>query len=94
MGTRSVFLVGYDISDKTKRSAVLQEIKNYAIDGQKSAYECWLTSSESNSLHHFLAYSIEFGDVACIINITRTYWQNLPKASSLYAPTPDFLYIG
>lgn len=94
MGTRSVFLVGYDISDKTKRSAVLQQVKDYGIDGQKSAYECWLTSSEITSLHHILADIIEVGDAACIIGITRTYWQNQPKDSPLYAPTPNFLYIG
>jgi CRISPR-associated protein Cas2 len=43
---RHLFLVGYDISSSRRRRRALKAVKGHAIGGQKSLYECWLTSGE------------------------------------------------
>ncbi len=43
---RSLYLVCYDIKDAKRLRKVHQLIKAYAIGGQKSFYECWLTSKD------------------------------------------------
>lgn len=43
---RSLYLVCYDIRDSKRLRKVHQLIKAYAIGGQKSFYECWLTSKD------------------------------------------------
>jgi CRISPR-associated protein Cas2 len=43
---RHLLLVGYDISSARRRRRALKAVKGHAIGGQKSLYECWLTSGE------------------------------------------------
>ena len=43
---RHLFLIGYDISTTRARRKALKAVKGHAIGGQKSLYECWLTSGE------------------------------------------------
>lgn len=43
---RHLFLVGYDIASHRNRRKALKLLKGTAIGGQKSLYECWLTSAE------------------------------------------------
>jgi CRISPR-associated protein Cas2 len=43
---RHLFLIGYDISAARIRRRALKAVKGHAIGGQKSLYECWLTSGE------------------------------------------------
>ena len=43
---RHLFLIGYDIASARRRRRALKIVKGHAIGGQKSMYECWLTSGE------------------------------------------------
>ncbi|WP_062193140.1 CRISPR-associated endonuclease Cas2 [Caldimonas taiwanensis] len=43
---RHLFLIGYDIASPARRRRALKAVKGHAIGGQKSLYECWLTSAE------------------------------------------------
>lgn len=43
---RHLFLIGYDISDDGTRRRALKLLKGHAVGGQKSLYECWLTTAE------------------------------------------------
>jgi CRISPR-associated protein Cas2 len=43
---RHLFLIGYDIASPRRRRQALKAVKGHAIGGQKSLYECWLTSGE------------------------------------------------
>ena len=47
---RCLYLVCYDIASPKRLRKVHRCIKSYAIGGQKSFYECWLTASEQQSL--------------------------------------------
>ena len=49
---RHLFLVGYDIACPRRRRRVLRALKGHAIGGQKSLYECWLTSGELQEAMH------------------------------------------
>lgn len=51
---RHLFLIGYDISSARRRRRALKVVKKHAIGGQKSMYECWLTSGELQQAMHEL----------------------------------------
>ncbi len=46
---RHLFIIGYDIASPRRRRHALKTVKGHAIGGQKSLYECWLTSAELQS---------------------------------------------
>jgi CRISPR-associated protein Cas2 len=43
---RHLFLIAYDISSASRRSKVLNAVKAHATGGQKSLYECWMSTGE------------------------------------------------
>lgn len=44
--TRTRYLIAYDIADGKRLYRVHKQVEAYAIGGQKSFYECWLTPHE------------------------------------------------
>ncbi len=50
MATRHLYLLAYDISDGRMRRRVRQMLLSYAVGGQKSLFECWLTQTELREL--------------------------------------------
>lgn len=50
MTSRHLFLVGYDISQNSRRRRALRDVQGHALGGQKSFYECWLSVSELQKL--------------------------------------------
>ncbi len=57
--SRNLYLISYDISEPAALRKILKLIKSYAIGGQKSFYECWMTKQE---LKAFLGDVIELID--------------------------------
>lgn len=51
---RQLYLISYDIRDRTRRTHVMQSIKGNAVGGQKSVYECWLDDRELSQACHTL----------------------------------------
>jgi CRISPR-associated protein Cas2 len=43
---RHLFLIAYDIRCHRRRRLALRAVKAYAVGGQKSLHECWLTQGE------------------------------------------------
>lgn len=43
---RTYYLIAYDISDSNRLKQIHKKIEAYAVSGQKSFYECWLTDNE------------------------------------------------
>jgi len=43
---RHLFLIAYDISNAPRRCKVLNAVKAHATGGQKSLYECWMSTGE------------------------------------------------
>ena len=56
--SRALYLVCYDVTDARRRQRVHRYVQAYAIGGQKSFYECWLTPSEYFALKRALADNI------------------------------------
>lgn len=56
---RQLYLISYDIHDRTRRTRVMQSIKGNAVGGQKSVYECWLDSREFTKACRVLENSID-----------------------------------
>lgn len=53
------YLIAYDIADSKRLYRVHKKVGAYAIGGQKSFYECWLTVSEFVELKTALAALID-----------------------------------
>ena len=43
---RNHYLIAYDISNVSVQRKILRKIKAFSIGGQKSFYECWMTTNE------------------------------------------------
>lgn len=57
--SRKFYLVAYDISNQTTLHTIRKKLKAYAIGGQKSFYECWITNTELAELTTWLNATIE-----------------------------------
>ena len=44
--TRHKYLIAYDIADSKRLHRAHKKVEAFAIGGQKSFYECWLTEHE------------------------------------------------
>lgn len=56
---RHLFLIGYDIASPRRLRRALKVVKSHAIGGQKSLYECWMTSAELQQAMHQLRQLID-----------------------------------
>lgn len=52
--SRDLYLVCYDISDEDTLQQVRQYLQGWRVQGQKSAMECWFTSSEVQAAKDYL----------------------------------------
>ncbi len=59
MKQRPSYLAAYDISDQRRRNAARRLLRGYALDGQKSVFECPLDLSERTRLLGEVAPCIE-----------------------------------
>lgn len=50
MSERRLYLVAYDVANPARLRRVRHIVLDYASGGQKSAYECWLSSGEREEL--------------------------------------------
>ncbi len=51
---RTLYLVGYDIGANARRKRVLGSLRQHALGGQKSTYECRLDGAELQQLQQRL----------------------------------------
>ena len=57
--SRTLYLVCYDVADQARLHRVHKRVQAYAVGGQKSFYECWLTQAELRALMSNLTDAIE-----------------------------------
>ncbi len=50
MSKRQLFIAAYDIRNNSRLRKALKVVKAYASGGQKSVFECFLTTSEKRDL--------------------------------------------
>ncbi|RMD68093.1 MAG: CRISPR-associated endonuclease Cas2 [Gammaproteobacteria bacterium] len=59
MAKRSFYIAAYDISHPRRLARALRILKGYAIGGQKSVFECFLTEAEHRRLLQEIAQVID-----------------------------------
>ena len=59
MQQRNLHLVAYDIADPKRLDTVMQCVRAHATGGQKSVYECFLTTAERGHLLADLAQIVD-----------------------------------
>lgn len=59
MANEQLFLVARDIHCNRRRTAVRKITAVFAVGGQKSAYECWLTPAQRDRLCQKLTQQID-----------------------------------
>ena len=93
MTTRQLYLVGYDISHPRRLRRVLRCVQRHTLGGQKSFYECWLTSAELHTLRAQLACEIEASaDRVIFVRLdARTQTTTLGCAEQI--ASRDYFYI-
>lgn len=66
---RSLYLVGYDISDSRIRAKISKHLLGFTVGRQKSVYECWFTLAELNALYEWLETIIFESDKVYIFRL-------------------------
>ena len=68
--TRHKYLIAYDIADQKRLHQAHKKVEAFAIGGQKSFYECWLTEHEMSKFKSEVNNLIEpFDDRVFIFRI-------------------------
>lgn len=87
------YLVAYDIADSKRLRKVHKKVEAYAIGGQKSFYECWLTKAEFVEFKSALAQIIECSeDRVMIFQLDRDVEPMLFGVATLQSTQP-FLIV-
>lgn len=91
---RTLYLVAYDITDNKRLSQVRHFLKGYSTGGQKSVYECFLTSGELRVVLENVSNMIEaeFDRVHVFTMEGRSRTHTLGIAAA--PQDPEYFFIG
>lgn len=94
MTQRRLYLAAYDVADARRLAASLELVAGYALNGQKSVYECQLTAAERGALLHDMALVLdETADRFLLIGLNpRARVHSLGVAAPV--ADPEFFYLG
>ncbi|WP_349618261.1 CRISPR-associated endonuclease Cas2 [Azotobacter salinestris] len=94
MSQRQLFIAAYDIREPRRLRRCLHILKDYACGGQKSVFECYLSSAERQELLERMAGTMDLGEDRFLI-------APLPAEASVYTlgiavppSDPEFYYVG
>lgn len=91
---RALYLIAYDISNPTRLSKVHNVIKNFSTGGQKSVYECFLTSGELKLLIECLYRVIDISEDRIHIFSMDGRSKTHTLGIAIQPRDPKFYYIG
>ncbi|HXH04217.1 MAG TPA: CRISPR-associated endonuclease Cas2 [Candidatus Competibacteraceae bacterium] len=93
-GNRRLHLAAYDIADPGRLREALKLVRAHACGGQKSAYECFLSSDERQAL---------LRDMAALLDPVADRFMLLPLGAvdgirvlgiAVRPSDPDYYYVG
>ena len=94
MNNRDLYIAAYDVSSARRLRSVLKLVKGHATGGQKSAYECFLTTAERQNFLEQLRQVIEPAeDRVLLIRLdprSRVHTLGIAEAPQ----DPPFFYCG
>ena len=90
--TRHKYLLAYDISDHKRLYQAHKKVEAFAIGGQKSFYECWLTEHEMSKFKSEVNNLIEpFDDRVFIFRVPDNVEPMLFGKAELQSISPFML---
>lgn len=91
---RLLYLVAYDVCDPARLRQVHHVLKDFACGGQKSAFECYLSSAELSELVERVGHLIDHvEDALLVIRLAAT--DNVETLGIAVKPADDaFSYLG
>lgn len=90
--TRHKYLIAYDITDQKRLHQAHKKVEAFAIGGQKSFYECWLTEHEMSKFKSEVNNLIEpFDDRVFIFRIPDNVEPMLFGKAELQSISPFML---
>lgn len=72
MAHRQLYLFAYDIADARVQGRVRRILRAYAVGGQKSLFECWLTAGELRDLCTRLPPMLAADDRLHVLRLSET----------------------
>ena len=94
MAKRVLYIAAYDVSEPSRLRKVHQVVKRFATGGQKSVFECFLTSSEREALlSEARALIDEDEDRLALLRVEE---RARPVLLGIATPAvdPEFFYVG
>mgnify|MGYP000911183543 CR=1 FL=1 len=94
MPNRNLYLAAYDVTDPDRLQAALRVLKGYACGGQKSVFECFLTTRERLAL---------LAEIRGVLDVREDRFLLLPLPGhdgvrilgiAVRPSDPDFYYVG
>lgn len=92
--TRKFYLVAYDIANPTRLKKVHMVLKNFSTGGQKSVYECFLTSAELEVMFKYLFKIISLSEDRLHIFSMDGRSTTHTLGIAVQPRDPKFFYIG
>lgn len=92
--SRRLFLAAYDVRHPKRLRRALHIIKGYACGGQKSAFECWLTSTDIMRLIDDMQASLDLDEDRFALVPIDPLSQPIALGIAVAPSDPDFFYFG
>lgn len=94
MKDRDLYLAAYDIADSTRLRHALHAVKGYATGGQKSVFECFLSSGEQGSLLFEIRETLDLDEDAFLLLRLDPRAKTITLGIAVAAEDPPFFYHG
>ncbi len=91
---RDFYLVAYDISDPARLQQALNLLKGYSTGGQKSVFECFLTSGEKGQIQRAIQQIIDPEEDRAHIFALDGRSRIHTLGIAMRPKIPDFFYFG
>jgi CRISPR-associated protein Cas2 len=92
--TRTLYLVAYDISNDKRLNQVRTFLKGYSTGGQKSVYECFLTSGELRQVSAEIGTLIETKEDRVHILTMDGRSKTHTLGIAVQPQDPEYFYVG
>lgn len=91
---RTLYIAAYDVSCPSRLRKVHKIVKGYATGGQKSVFECFLTSTERRELLRRVAAKVDTGEDRFALLRVEQRTRAILRGIAVPAADPTYYYVG
>lgn len=91
---RKLYLVSYDVCERSRLALALRIVRDYATGGQKSVHECWLTKAEKKALVKQMQSTLNLKEDRMLIVSLRQDIHVITLGQAISPPSCDVFYFG